>query len=76
MFERCKKYEKELENETEKWLPVKQLKRKNRKENRRKSFWSYNPGVVKCAITLPDYKNSLYLVPYFYTIKYDISLFK
>ena len=50
------------------------IKKKKWKRKSERKRVDRNPG--KMCIVLPDYKNNLYLVPYFYTIKYDIFLFK
>ena len=50
------------------------IKKKKWKRKSERKRVDRNPGKM-CRV-LPDYKNNLYLVPYFYTIKYDIFLFK
>ena len=52
------------------------IKKKKWKRKSERKRVDRNPGKMCIHSTMPDYKNNLYLVPYFYTIKYDISLFK
>ena len=52
------------------------IKKKKWKRKSERKRVDRNPGKMLMCIVMPDYKNNLYLVPYFYTIKYDIFLFK